>query len=66
MPVFNLEVEGAHCFFANGILVHNCDSVTQALKHLRDAGLLIHGSEMAAEMESDLMGPVNSKPLYPV
>jgi len=42
------------------------DSVTQALKHLRDAGLLIHGSEMAAEMEGDLMGPVNSKPLYPV
>jgi predicted phage terminase large subunit-like protein len=42
------------------------DSVIQGLKHLRDAGLLIHGSEMAAEMEGDLMGPVNSKPLYPV
>ena len=24
-PVFNLEVEGAHEFVANGILVHNCD-----------------------------------------
>jgi len=23
--VFNLEVEGAHTYFANGILVHNCE-----------------------------------------
>ena len=25
--VYNLQVEGAHEFFANGILVHNCDSL---------------------------------------
>jgi hypothetical protein len=25
-PVYNLSVMGAHEFFANGILVHNCDS----------------------------------------
>lgn len=24
--VFNVEVEGAHCYFANGILVSNCES----------------------------------------
>lgn len=23
-PVYNLEVEGEHEFFANGVLVHNC------------------------------------------
>lgn len=33
-PVFNLTVEGAHCFYANGLLVHNCDSMTQALSDL--------------------------------
>lgn len=26
-PVFNLTVSGAHEFFANGILVHNCDAM---------------------------------------
>jgi predicted phage terminase large subunit-like protein len=34
-PVFNLSVEYPHCYFANGILVHNCDTVTQALIYLR-------------------------------
>lgn len=42
------------------------DTVTQALKHLRDAGLLIHGSEMAAELESELAHRPIEKPLYPV
>lgn len=27
--VYDLEVEDAHCFFANGILVHNCQDATQ-------------------------------------
>ena len=35
--VFDLTVEEEHCYFANGILVHNC---TQALRFLRDAGWL--------------------------
>jgi predicted phage terminase large subunit-like protein len=35
--VFDLTVEGEHCYYANGILVHNC---TQALRYLRDAGWL--------------------------
>lgn len=26
-PVYNLTIEGAHEFFANGILVHNCDAL---------------------------------------
>jgi predicted phage terminase large subunit-like protein len=35
--VYDLTVEGEHCYYANGILVHNC---TQALRYLRDAGWL--------------------------
>ena len=35
--VFDLTVEGEHCYFANGVLVHNC---TQALRFLRDSGWL--------------------------
>ena len=37
-PVFNLKVEGAHCFYANGLLVHNCDAMTQALSDLNKSG----------------------------
>lgn len=29
--VYNLSVEGAHCYFANGVLVHNCDSMARIL-----------------------------------
>jgi hypothetical protein len=25
-PVYDLEVEGAHCFYANDLLAHNCDA----------------------------------------
>ncbi len=35
-PVYNLTVEGAHCYYANGVLVHNCDTVTMALSWFRD------------------------------
>jgi hypothetical protein len=31
-PVYNLEIEGASEFYANGILVHNCDALRYALK----------------------------------
>jgi len=30
-PVWNLEIEGAHEFVANGILVHNCDALRYLL-----------------------------------
>jgi len=43
------------------------DSSTQALKHLRDVGLLIHGAEMAAEIEQEMQHrPHRPQPLYPV
>lgn len=41
------------------------DSATQALKHFRDAGLLIHGAEMAADLGEQLAHKPNNKPLYP-
>lgn len=34
VPVFNLQIEEAHVFYANGFLVHNCDAMTQALNDL--------------------------------
>jgi len=35
--VYDLTVESEHCYYANGMLVHNC---TQALRYLRDGGWL--------------------------
>ena len=35
--VFDLTVEGEHCYYANGILVHNC---TQAIRLMKDMGFL--------------------------
>ena len=40
LPVYDLTVADEHCYFANGILVHNCDALSQALRYLRDAGFL--------------------------
>jgi hypothetical protein len=36
--VYNIAVEGAHCFFANDVLVHNCCS--QALMRFRQGGFI--------------------------
>lgn len=33
-PVFNLSVKDAHEFYANGILVHNCDALVWAVSEL--------------------------------
>ncbi len=38
--VFNLQIEGARCYFANGVLVHNCDALVQALLTLDKNGFL--------------------------
>jgi hypothetical protein len=40
--VYDLTVEGSHCFFANGILVHNCDC-TEYLAMELDGGLTYGG-----------------------
>lgn len=48
-PVFNLMVEDAHCFYANGMLVHNCDAMTQALSDLHGKpGWRFHPTNLAA------------------
>lgn len=52
--VFNLTVEGAHCYFANDILVHNCDTVSMGLRHLRDIGMLERGLEITAALNEEL------------
>lgn len=59
MPVFNLEVEGARCYYANGILVHNC---TQALKHLRDIGFAM----LREERDDDLRPRAGFAPAAPL
>ena len=43
------------------------DCLVDGLRHLRDGGLLLHGSEMASELGTRLAyKPASSKPLYPV
>ena len=43
------------------------DCLVDGLRHLRDAGLLLHGSEMASELGARLeYKPQVAKPLYPV
>lgn len=39
-PVYNLSVDGAHCFYANGVLVHNCDSMVMAMLRFRQGGFI--------------------------
>lgn len=64
--VFNMTVEGAHCYYANGVLVHNCDSATQALKFLRDIGLASHGHELDRDFAALLEHKSAAQPLYDV
>jgi predicted phage terminase large subunit-like protein len=66
--VYNLSVEGARCYYANNILVHNCDTVSMALKHLRDVGMLTRAPERMAEIEDSKVFHGNSgdAPLYNV
>lgn len=65
-PVYNLTVEGAHCYYANGILVHNCDAMTQAIKHLRDTGLIRSDEERRAqELDAVRHRGAPKKPMYP-
>lgn len=51
-PVFNLTVEDAHCFYANGVLVHNCDSTCQALLRFRQGGFITLDSDEEEEVRT--------------
>ena len=65
--VYNLSVEGARCYYANNILVHNCDTVSMGLKHLRDVGMLTRAPERMAEIEDSRVFHGNQNaPLYNV
>jgi len=37
-PVFNIRVDGEHEFFANNLLVHNCDTSSGAFNKLLGLG----------------------------
>jgi hypothetical protein len=39
--VYNLSVAEAKCYFANGFLVHNCDSMIMALMRFRSGNFVI-------------------------
>lgn len=47
--VYNLTVAEANCYYANGILVHNCDTVTGALGYMRRNSLI----KLKQEAEED-------------
>lgn len=40
VPVYNLTVDEAHCFYANGVLTHNCDCVTMLLMRFRQGNFV--------------------------
>lgn len=61
--VYNLEVEDAHCYFANGILVHNC---IQGVRWLRDSGWAIRRDEIKVDADRKLRYKGKQEPLYPV
>ena len=63
--VYNLQVEDAVCFFANGILVHNC--LFQGIKWLRDSGWALRREEVRAEDDDkNRYVPSKQSPLYDV
>lgn len=46
-PVYNLCVSDVHMYFANGVLVHNCDATTQALNYFRSGkGVILTREQM--------------------
>ena len=53
-PVFNLTVEGVHCYYANGVLVHNCDTVSMYLGWARENGILVRADEMTASLVDEM------------
>ena len=48
-PVYDVTVADAHCFYADGILVHNCDSMTLALMRFRQGGFVALEGEDAGD-----------------
>jgi predicted phage terminase large subunit-like protein len=53
-PVYNLSVADAHCYYANGVLVHNCDSTVMAMLRFRQGGFIVLPSDEIEEPEYSL------------
>lgn len=49
-PVYNLRVDGQPEFFANGVLVHNCDAASYG------ASLVVTGAMQLATLDREVMG----------
>ncbi|MDX3245840.1 Hint domain-containing protein [Streptomyces sp. ME18-1-4] len=56
--VYNLTVDGAHEFFANGVLVHNCDAVRYLLTNLGTGPEMVILDEVPAEPVAEALQPL--------
>jgi hypothetical protein len=65
-PVYNLTIEGAHCYYANGILVHNCDASTQAIWWMRQSGFLTRRADRTRAINAAATHKMEPSALYPV
>lgn len=52
--VFDIQVEGTHCFFANGILVHNCIIIDDPIKGRQQADSEVIRETTLAAYNDDL------------
>jgi hypothetical protein len=57
--VYDLTVDEEHCYYADGMLVHNC---TQALRYLRDAGFLDIDPRLEEDQEVEYYGRKKGNP----
>ena len=68
--VFDLSIEGEHEFFANGVLVHNCDPTTLIRCFIRDRKLYIDREAWGIGVEIDktpaLFDTIETARLYPI
>jgi predicted phage terminase large subunit-like protein len=51
LPVYNLTIDGEHCYYANRILTHNCDTVSMAMRYLRRSGFILRTDEVSQDYE---------------
>lgn len=57
--VYNLTVEGAHEFYANGVLVHNCDALRYLLVNLGGGATFYDSPEPARPLGApELLTPM--------
>ena len=61
-PVYALKVKGNPVYYANGILVHNCDTITQALVFLRRLFMLETPADEEDEDDPTEYDPAQDQP----